>query len=54
VNRVLAAEAAILGKLDTIRVVLFVFKGIVIPLLAFGAGQRNFNAHDFLPPTCKR
>ena len=46
----LAAEAAVFLELDAIGVVLLVLKGVVIPLLALGAGQRDFNAHFFLPP----
>jgi hypothetical protein len=41
----LAAEAAVFLELDAIGVVLLVLKGVVIPLLALGAGQRDFNAH---------
>ena len=47
VQRVLAAEAAILHKLDTIGIVLLVLEGVVVSLLAFGAGQGDLNAHFF-------
>ena len=40
---VLLAEAAILAHLKTIRIVLLVLHGIVVTLLAFGAGQSNLN-----------
>ena len=35
----LSAEAAVLAHLKTIRIVLFVFDGVIIALLAFRAGQ---------------
>lgn len=47
---VLAAEAAILVKLDTIWVVFFVFHSIVISLLAFATSQSNLYAHVQFPP----
>ena len=47
-ERVLLAETAILVELDTIRIVLLVLEGIVISLLAFGASQRDLNAHGNL------
>jgi hypothetical protein len=50
VQRVLAAEAAVLVELKTIGIVLFVLEGIVISLLAFGAGQSDLNAHLYAPP----
>ena len=40
----LLAEAAILVHLKAIGIVLLVLDGIVIALLALGAGQRNLNA----------
>ena len=46
---VLAAETAVLAELDTIGVVLLVLEGVVVSLLAFGAGQGDLYAH-FLPP----
>ena len=42
----LAAETAVLAELQAVGVVLLVFEGIVIPLLALAAGQRDLNAHD--------
>ena len=45
----LAAEPAILVELQTIGIVLLVLEGIVIPLLALGAGQRDLNAHGISP-----
>jgi len=49
-NRVLFAEAAVLAVLQTIRIVLLVFKGVVVSLLAFGACQGDFYAHFRVPP----
>jgi hypothetical protein len=49
-ERVLAAEPAILHELDAIGIVLLVLEGVVISLLALGAGQRDLNAHDDTPP----
>ena len=52
---VLAAEAAVLHELDTIGVVLLVLEGVVVPLLAFGAGQCDLYAHfSFSFCECKR
>jgi hypothetical protein len=48
VNRVLPAEAAVLVELKTIGIVLFILEGIVISLLAFGAGQGDLHAHCML------
>ena len=42
---VLAAEAAILVELDTIRSVLLVLHRVVVALLAFGAGKRDLDSH---------
>jgi hypothetical protein len=42
----LAAEAAILAELQPVRIILLVFEGVVVPLLALCAGQRDFNAHN--------
>ena len=51
---VLAAEAAILAELKPLRVVLFVLVGVVVPLLALGAGQGDLYAciccHGQYPP----
>jgi hypothetical protein len=48
VQGVLTAETAVLVELETIGIVLLVLEGIVISLLAFGAGQGDFNAHCML------
>jgi hypothetical protein len=48
VQRVLAAETAVLVELKTIGVVLLVLEGVVVSLLAFGAGQSDLNAHCML------
>ena len=45
-NGVLLAESAILLHFETVRVVLLVFHGIVVSLLALGASQSDFNAHN--------
>jgi hypothetical protein len=50
VQRVLAAETAVLVELKTIGVVLLVLERVVVSLLAFGAGQSDLNAHDYAPP----
>ena len=42
----LFAEFAILFNLNTVRIVLFVFVGLIISLLAFCAGQSNQHAHS--------
>ena len=42
---VLAAEAAVLVHLKSVRVVLLVLHGVVVALLALGAGQGNFDSH---------
>jgi hypothetical protein len=42
VSRVLLAETAVLVQLDTIGGVLLVLHGIVVTLLALGAGQHHF------------
>jgi len=41
----LLAETAVLAELKTIGIVLFVLHGVVISLLAFGAGKNNLDAH---------
>jgi hypothetical protein len=50
VNRVLLAETAVLLHLKTIGVVLLVLRGVVVALLALGAGQSDFNGHLLAPP----
>ena len=44
VGSVLLAEAAILGHLHAIGIVLLVLHGVVVTLLALGACQHNLNA----------
>jgi hypothetical protein len=48
VQGVLTAETAILVELKTIGIVLLVLEGIVVPLLAFGAGKCDLYAHGFI------
>ena len=43
----LFAEAAVLIELETIGIVLLVLEGVVVSLLAFGAGQGDLNVHFF-------
>ena len=45
VNRVLLAESAVLLHFETVRVILLVFHGIVVSLLALRTSQSDFNAH---------
>ena len=45
---VLTAETAILVELETIGIVLLILEGIVVPLLAFGAGKCDLYAHGFI------
>jgi len=44
-ERVLAAEAAVLFQFELFRGVLFVLAGVVVTLLAFVAPENNFDAH---------
>jgi hypothetical protein len=44
----LHAEPAELAHFELARSVLLVFRRVVVSLLALGAGQRNFIAHDYL------
>ena len=44
-NRVLAAEAAILLQLDSIRVILFVFLRVIVSLLALTANESDLDSH---------
>jgi hypothetical protein len=51
---VFAAEAAILGQLDAVGGVFLVLLGVVVTLLALGAGNHNvgsvtFNCHNKTP-----
>ena len=54
VSGVLSAESAVLAHFETVRVVLLVFHGIVVSLLALGTSQSDFYAHYgtslILPP----
>ena len=45
-NGVLAAEAAVLVHFQPVRIVLLVFHGVVVALLALGAGQGDFDSHN--------
>ena len=46
VNGVLLAESAILLHFETVGVILLVLHGVVVSLLALGASQSDFNAHN--------
>jgi hypothetical protein len=46
VSGVLLAESAILLHLETVGVILLVLHRIVVSLLALGASQSDFNAHN--------
>lgn len=46
-NGAFLAKTAVLFKLDPVGIVLFVFGGIVIALLALGAFERNSNVFRF-------
>jgi len=46
VNGVLLAESAILLHFETVGVILLVFHGVVVSLLALGASQSDFHAHN--------
>jgi hypothetical protein len=46
VNGVLLAESAILLHFETIGIILLVLHGVVVSLLALGASQSDFNAHN--------
>ena len=54
VSGVLSAESAVLLHLETIGVILLVLHGVVVSLLALGASQSDFHAHNgtslILPP----
>jgi hypothetical protein len=45
VKRVLSAESAVLLHFEPVGVVLLVLHGVVVPLLAFGTSESDFNAH---------
>jgi hypothetical protein len=44
-SRMFAAEAAVFVHFQTVGIVLFVFHGIVVSLLAFAARQCNSHSH---------
>jgi hypothetical protein len=50
----LAAEFAMFFKFDTVRVILLVLAGIIVPLFAFSASQHYFRSiggsHIAAPP----
>jgi hypothetical protein len=46
VSGVLSAESAVLLHFETVGVILLVLHGIVVSLLALGASQSDFNAHN--------
>ena len=46
VNGVLLAESAILLHFETVGIILLVLHGVVVSLLALGASQSDFNAHN--------
>ena len=55
---VLSATRAVLGKNQSIRIVLFVLNTVIVSALAFGAFERNFvssgfNCHNKKTP-CKK
>jgi hypothetical protein len=59
VKRVLLAETAILVHFQPIGVVFLVFHGVVVALLAIGAGKGNLDSHIrllllILPPSGTR
>jgi len=45
VKRVLAAELAVFLHFKSVGIVLFVFCCVIVSLLAFRAGESDFNAH---------
>jgi len=45
VKRVFAAELAVFVHFKSVRIVLFVFGRVVVSLLAFRAGECDFDAH---------
>ena len=47
VHGMLTAETAVLAELQAVGIVLLVLEGVVVSLLAFGAGQGDLNAHFF-------
>ena len=45
-NSVLSAESAVLLHFETVGVILLVLHGVVVSLLALGASQSDFHAHN--------
>lgn len=45
VKRVFAAELAVLVHFESVGIVFLVFGRVIIPLLAFRAGESDLNAH---------
>ena len=45
VQRVLAAEAAVLVHFQSVGIVLLVLHGVVVALLAFGTSQSDLDSH---------
>ena len=45
--RVLSALGAVLGKYESIRIVLLILDAVVVSALAFGAFKRNFGSCRF-------
>jgi hypothetical protein len=43
----LAAEAAILRQFDAIGSILLILEGVVVALLALGAGKGNLGSHGY-------
>jgi len=46
VNGVFSAESAVLLHFETVGVILLVFHGVVVSLLALRTSQSDFNAHN--------
>ena len=45
--RVLSALGAILGKYESVRIVLLILNAVVVSMLAFGAFERDFGSCRF-------
>ena len=50
VQGVFAAETAVLVHFKSVRIILLIFLRVIISLLAFGAGECNFDSHLSAPP----
>ena len=48
-KRVLLAELTIFVKFQSIRIVFLVFVGLIVAVLALGAGKCHSVAHNFTP-----